>query len=70
VTGQVVGVRATEVTVWSQPRPAAAVVGAAAWDPTRLVQDAEPRLAAHLTPLESEFDLFSAGPPAPGDGTH
>lgn len=71
VTGQVVGVRATEVTVWSQPRPAAVVVvGAAGWDPTRLVQDAEPRLAAHLTPLESEFDLFSAGPPAPGEGTH
>ena len=69
VTGQVVGVRANEVTVWSQPRPAAAVVGVAAWDQTLLVHDAEPRLAVHLTPLESEFDVFSAGPLAPGEGT-
>lgn len=61
ITGQVLGARGAEVSVWSQPRPLAALVDPAGWDAGRL-SSARAELEWHLTPLESEFDLLG-GPP-------
>lgn len=62
VSGQVFGARGAEVSIWSQPRPAAAVVDTSGWDAAGLDAVARPALEPHLVPLESEFDLFG-GPP-------
>ncbi len=62
ITGQVFGVRGAVLNLWSQPRPVAEVCEPRGWEPATLDAVARPRLAAHLTPLESEFDLFG-GPP-------
>jgi len=62
VSGQVFGARGAEVCLWSQPRPLAGAVDADGWTPDRLATSAWPELEPHLTPLESEFDLFG-GPP-------
>jgi NAD(P)-dependent dehydrogenase (short-subunit alcohol dehydrogenase family) len=62
ITGQVLGVRGAALNVWSQPRPVAEVCEPRGWDAATLEAVARPRLGAHLTPLESEFDLFG-GPP-------
>ncbi len=62
VTGQVVGARGAAVTLWSQPRPLIELVEPAGWDVANLASTARPALEEHLTPLESEFDLFG-GPP-------
>ena len=62
VTGQVVGVRGAALSVWSQPRPVAEACEPRGWDLETLDAVARPWLEAHLTPLESEFDLFG-GPP-------
>jgi len=62
VTGQVIGARGAAVALWSQPRPLMEMVAPAGWDVTALTTTVGPALAAHLTPLESEFDLFG-GPP-------
>lgn len=67
VTGQVFGARGAEISLWSQPRPAARFVDGAGWDDARLGR-LRPRFEPHLVPLESEFDLF-AGPPAVVEGT-
>lgn len=62
VTGQVLGARGAEISIWSQPRPLARWVEEEGWDARSLTERAAPALARHLTPLESEFDLFG-GPP-------
>jgi len=62
VTGQVVGARGAAITLWSQPRPLVELVEPAGWDAVTLATMARPALEEHLTPLESEFDLFG-GPP-------
>jgi len=64
VTGQVVGARGAAVTLWSQPRPLVELIEPAGWDVTSLASTARPAIEEHLTPLESEFDLFG-GPPHP-----
>jgi NAD(P)-dependent dehydrogenase (short-subunit alcohol dehydrogenase family) len=61
ISGQVFGARGAEVSLWSQPRPVAAVVEQRGWDGPAL-DLARSALEAALTPLESEFDLFG-GPP-------
>ncbi|HWG73515.1 MAG TPA: SDR family oxidoreductase [Acidimicrobiales bacterium] len=61
ISGQVFGARGAEVSVWSQPRPVAAVVETRGWDGPALARARED-LQSHFTPLESEFDLFG-GPP-------
>ncbi len=63
ISGQVFGARGAEVALWSQPRPVANLVKAGGWDAAALGAEGWPALQQHLTPLESEFDLFS-GPPA------
>ena len=62
ITGQIVGARGAAVTLWSQPRPLVELVEPAGWDVAALATTARPALEGHLTPLESEFDLFG-GPP-------
>jgi NAD(P)-dependent dehydrogenase (short-subunit alcohol dehydrogenase family) len=64
ISGQVFGARGAEVSIWSQPRPMARAVNRTGWAPPGLTTEALPKLEAHLTPLESEFDLF-ADPPTP-----
>ncbi|MGI9032736.1 MAG: SDR family oxidoreductase [Acidimicrobiales bacterium] len=64
VTGQVLGSRGAEVSIWSQPRPAAVVSERSGWDAASIDERARPVLEAHLTPLESEFDLFDSPPVA------
>jgi NAD(P)-dependent dehydrogenase (short-subunit alcohol dehydrogenase family) len=63
ITGQILGARGAEVTVWSQPRPVASMVDPHGWDAAALTA-ARHRMDRHLVPLESEFDLFG-GPPIP-----
>ncbi len=63
VTGQILGVRGAELSVWSQPRPLATVAEPGGWDETRLTARM-PELRRHLTALESEFDVFSTPPVA------
>jgi NAD(P)-dependent dehydrogenase (short-subunit alcohol dehydrogenase family) len=62
ITGQVFGARGAEISLWSQPRPIAVLSAEQGWTVEELTARAGPGLAAHLTPLESEFDLFG-GPP-------
>ncbi|HEX8770808.1 MAG TPA: SDR family oxidoreductase [Acidimicrobiales bacterium] len=64
ITGQVFGARGAEVAIWSQPRPVATTSESDGWDTPRLQAAARPLFEAHLTPVESEFDLFG-GPPLP-----
>lgn len=61
ITGQVFGARGAELTLWSQPRPILRLVEPGGWDAASLAR-ARAALDAHLSPLESEFDLFG-GPP-------
>jgi len=62
VSGQVFGARGAEVALWSQPRPVAQLVEQQGWDARTLTARADAELGPHLTPLDSEFDLFG-GPP-------
>lgn len=65
VTGQVLGARGAQVALWSQPRPIAQVDEPNGWDIRSLEEIARPVFDPHLTPLESEFDLFGGPPVAP-----
>ncbi len=63
ITGQVLGVRGAEVSVWSQPRPVVSLVEPSGWDADSLTR-ARAELDRHLTRLESEFDLLGRPPVA------
>lgn len=63
LSGQILGARGAELSVWSQARPIEALVDTAGWDAERLDR-ARPRIDASLTSLESEFDLFGTPPVA------
>ncbi len=65
VSGQVFGARGSEIALWSQPRPLANLVSADGWDAVKLSNEALPAWRRHLTPLESEFDLFGGPPKVP-----
>ncbi len=62
ISGQVFGARGAEIGLWSQPRPVVQVVESGGWGATAFAATATGAFADHLTPLESEFDLFG-GPP-------
>lgn len=66
ISGQVFGARGAEISIWSQPRPAAVVVQATGWDAASLTSSARAAFEEHLVPLESEFDLLG-GPPVAVD---
>ena len=68
ITGQVFGIRGAEMAVWSQPRPVARLVADGGWEADALAR-ARPDLERHLSPLESEFDLFGGPPVAVARGT-
>ncbi|HEX8771171.1 MAG TPA: SDR family oxidoreductase [Acidimicrobiales bacterium] len=61
ISGQVLGIRGAELALWSQPRPALRLVETSGWDAAAL-DDIRHQLEAHLTPLESAFDLFGDAP--------
>ncbi len=69
ISGQVFGARGAEVTLWSQPRPMAHLVNLQGWDAAALTAQLRPALGRHLTPLESEFDLFGGAPIVPAGRT-
>jgi len=62
ITGQIFGARGAEITIWSQPRPVGRMVEEQGWDAQTLTGRVQAEFTRHLTPLESEFDLFG-GPP-------
>ena len=62
ISGQVFGARGAEVSIWSQPRPVCRLFETAGWDADSLTERARPAFEPHLTPLESEFDLFGEAP--------
>jgi NAD(P)-dependent dehydrogenase (short-subunit alcohol dehydrogenase family) len=62
VTGQIFGVRANEIFLFSQPRPIRSVHNAEGWTPERIAQQAIPALRAQFTPLERSQDVFSWDP--------
>jgi len=61
VSGQILGARGAEVTLWSQPRPVVRLVELKGWSAGALTE-ARRRLEGDLVTLASEFDLFG-GPP-------
>lgn len=65
ISGQVFSARGSEISLWSQPRPLASVVEDRGWDAATLSADGLSELRQHLTPLDSEFDLFSGPPTVP-----
>lgn len=61
LTGQVLGARGAKLELWSQPRPVTAAAERTGFDAASLAQ-ARTDFDRHLTPLESEFDLFGDAP--------
>jgi NAD(P)-dependent dehydrogenase (short-subunit alcohol dehydrogenase family) len=68
ITGQVFGARGAEITIWSQPRPVVRLLDEHGWDAGSLSARAPAEITPHLTPLESEFDLFGGPPVAVAGG--
>jgi NAD(P)-dependent dehydrogenase (short-subunit alcohol dehydrogenase family) len=62
VTGQIFGVRANEIFLFSQPRPVRSVHNAEGWTAERIAQQAIPAMRAQFTPLERSQDVFSWDP--------
>jgi NAD(P)-dependent dehydrogenase (short-subunit alcohol dehydrogenase family) len=63
VSGQILGARGAEITLWSQPRPVVRLVDTDGWNADSLT---EARRRFDLVALESEFDLFGGPPVAVG----
>jgi NAD(P)-dependent dehydrogenase (short-subunit alcohol dehydrogenase family) len=62
VTGQIFGVRANEIFVFSQNRPLRSVHREGGWTPEMVAAQAIPALRAHFYPLERSQDVFSWDP--------
>jgi NAD(P)-dependent dehydrogenase (short-subunit alcohol dehydrogenase family) len=62
VTGQILGVRANEVFVFSQPRPIRSVHREGGWTPLTLAQHALPSLRSSFYALDRSADVFSWDP--------
>ncbi|CAN5227603.1 SDR family oxidoreductase [soil metagenome] len=62
VSGQIFGVRANEIFLFSQPRPVRSVHHAQGWTAERIAQQAIPAMRAQFTPLERSQDVFSWDP--------
>jgi NAD(P)-dependent dehydrogenase (short-subunit alcohol dehydrogenase family) len=62
VTGQIFGVRANEIFLFSQPRPVRSVHNAEGWTVERIAKQAIPAMHAQFTPLERSQDVFSWDP--------
>ena len=62
VTGQIFGVRANELFLFSQNRPVRSVHRAEGWTPKTIAEHAMPALRAEFYPLERSQDVFSWDP--------
>ena len=62
VSGQVFGVRANELFLFSQNRPLRSVHRESGWTPETVASQAIPALRAHFYPLERSQDVFSWDP--------
>jgi len=62
VTGQIFGVRANEIFLFSQNRPLRAVHRSEGWTPETIAEHAMPSLRASFYPLDRSQDVFSWDP--------
>jgi len=62
VSGQIFGVRANEIFVFSQNRPLRSVHHDGGWTPETVAAQAMPALRAHFYPLERSQDVFNWDP--------
>jgi len=62
VSGQIFGVRANEIFLFSQNRPLRSVQRTEGWTPERIAEHAMPAFKAHFYPLERSEDVFSWDP--------
>jgi NAD(P)-dependent dehydrogenase (short-subunit alcohol dehydrogenase family) len=62
VTGQIFAVRANEIFIMSQSRPARSVHRAEGWTPESIASHAIPALRSHFYPLDRSQDVFSWDP--------
>ena len=63
ISGQILGARGAEVSLWSQPRPVVRLVDAVGWN-AKSLDAARQQWDPQLVALESEFDLFGDPPVA------
>jgi NAD(P)-dependent dehydrogenase (short-subunit alcohol dehydrogenase family) len=62
VTGQIFGVRANEIFLFSQNRPLRSVQRSEGWTPETIADHAMPALKAHFYPLDRSQDVFTWDP--------
>jgi len=62
VTGQIFGVRANEIFLFSQNRPLRSVHRAGGWTPESIAEQAIPAMRAHFYALDRSQDVFSWDP--------
>ncbi len=62
VTGQIFGVRANELFLFSQNRPLRSLARAEGWTPQTIAEHAIPAMKAHFYPLDRSQDVFSWDP--------
>jgi len=62
VSGQIFGVRANEIFLFSQNRPLRSVQRSDGWTPEKIAEHAVPALKPHFYPLERSQDVFSWDP--------
>lgn len=62
VSGQIFGVRANEIFLFSQNRPLRSVARADGWTPERIAEHAIPAMKSHFYPLDRSQDVFSWDP--------
>jgi hypothetical protein len=62
VTGQIFGVRANEIMLFSQPRPVRSVHHLPEWTPETIAEIALPALQRQFYPLERSPDVVSWDP--------
>jgi hypothetical protein len=62
VSGQIFGVRANEIFLFSQNRPLRSVHHDGGWTPETVAAQAMPALRAHFYPLERSQDVFNWDP--------
>ncbi|WP_375784900.1 SDR family NAD(P)-dependent oxidoreductase [Bradyrhizobium sp. Pha-3] len=62
VSGQIFGIRANEVFLFSQNRPLRSVHRAEGWTPRSIAEHAIPALKGHFYPLDRSADIFNWDP--------
>ena len=62
VTGQIFGVRANEIFLFSQNRPLRSVHRSEGWTPETIAEHAMPALKAHFYSLDRSQDVFTWDP--------